>query len=342
MNERNDYLWDRSGPEDPDVKRLEDVLSAYRHVPYGSPLPIERPSRVIPAWVILPLAAAATFVVAILGDKEQSVRGVPRWSIEAIAGAPLIDSGRLAGSGTVTAGDWVVTDDTSQAVIEVGLLGKVQVEPNSRVQLVSTEETNNRLHLANGTVHATIWAPPRLFFVETPSATAVDLGCAYTLTVDQAGQGRLCVTSGWVALEKEGHEAVVVPSGAVCETRPGHGPGTPYFGGASDEFRMALARYDFDGGATEDLETVLRESNLCELFTLWQLLPTVRDDHRGLIFDRMAQIMPPPAGVTRAGVLALDSYMLEAWGVEFSREEFMPCLTSCTADLPEPNDDTQG
>lgn len=332
MNEHNDYLWDRSGPEDPEVKRLETLLGKFKQGEVTSPLPADYADKPIVLWLALPLAAAATFLIAFMGGRETPVLPGVEWSIERVSGAPTVDSSPLSGDGIVTAGSWIQTDDSSTAVVQIGKIGKVQIEPNSRVQLVSTSPSNNRLSLVSGTLQATVWAPPRLFFVETPSATAIDLGCAYTLSVDGDGRARLCVTSGWVALEKSGHEEVVVPSGAVCETRPDHGPGTPYFGGASDEFRAALERFDFEGASTDDLETILRESNMCELFTLWQLLPSVRDGHRGLIFDRMSQIMPPPAGVTREGVLALDARMLEAWGVEFSREEFMPCLTSCTAD----------
>lgn len=330
MKHGNDYLWDGSGPVDPEVKRLEDLLGQFRAASPTSPLPAVK-VRPIAIWIMIPLAAAATLLIAIMGSRDVTVAPQVSWTIERIAGAPTVNSDRLESDGVVTAGVWIQTDDSSAAVVQVGKIGKVQIEPNSRVQLVSTSPTNNRLSLVSGTLQATVWAPPRLFFVETPSATAIDLGCAYTLSVDDDGRARLCVTSGWVALEKSGHEEVVVPSGAVCETRPEHGPGTPYFGGASDEFRQALARFDFEGASTEDLETVLRESNMCELFTLWQLLPSVLGEHRGMIFDRMAQIMPLPTGVTREGVLALDSHMLEIWGVEFSREEFMPCLTSCTA-----------
>lgn len=340
MNHDNDYLWDRSGPEDPDVKRLETLLGEFRHVESASPLPTvkERPFTI---WLMLPLAAAATFLVAMIGGSRNDVSPMPEWSVDRVIGAPLTSTGVLSTERTVTAGDWIQTDDTSGAVIEIGLIGQVQIEPNSRVQLLSTRPSDNRLSLASGTLHATIWAPPRLFFVETPSATAIDLGCAYTLAVDSQGRGRLCVTSGWVALEKNGRESVV-PSGAVCETRPGIGPGTPYFGGASEEFRLALARYDFEGTSRADLETVLRESNMCEVFTLWQLLPDVSDEYRGLIFDRMAQLLPPPTGVTREGVLALDEHMMRVWGAEFSREEFMPCLTSCTAGLDEAASEPQG
>ena len=38
-------------------------------------------------------------------------------------------------------------------------------------------------------MHAVIDAPPRYFLVETASAIAVDLGCIYTLSADERGNG---------------------------------------------------------------------------------------------------------------------------------------------------------
>ena len=90
---------------------------------------------------------------------------------------------------------------------------------------------------------ARIWAPPRLFFVDTPSAVAADLGCAYTLEVDENGGSLLRVTSGWVALQLKDRESIV-PAGAACETQPGIGPGTPYFEDAPTVFREALRKID--------------------------------------------------------------------------------------------------
>jgi hypothetical protein len=71
-------------------------------------------------------------------------------------------------------------------------------------------------------MHAFIWAPPGQFSVETVSSTAIDLGCAYTLTMDDKGVGRVEVTSGWVGFEWQGRESFI-PIGAVCVTRPGLG-----------------------------------------------------------------------------------------------------------------------
>src|SRR5437870_3865902 len=81
---------------------------------------------------------------------------------------------------------------------------------------------------ARAWLHAVIAAPPGQFVVDTPSATATDLGCAYTLRVDEDGSGLLSVEQGWVALEANGLESFV-PAGASCRIDPARGPGTPRY-----------------------------------------------------------------------------------------------------------------
>jgi len=50
-----------------------------------------------------------------------------------------------------------------------------------------------------------------IFIVETPLATAVDLGCKYTLEVQEDGSSLLHVTLGLVALERDARETIVPP-----------------------------------------------------------------------------------------------------------------------------------
>jgi hypothetical protein len=164
---------------------------------------------------------------------------------------------------------------------------------------------------------ARIWAPPRLFFVDTPSAVAADLGCAYTLSVDDKGDGRLSVTSGWVALQANERESIV-PAGASCETRLGTGPGTPYFDDSTVEFQNALKKVDFDkdpANRTEALSATLNSARARDTLTLWHLLPRVNEDERVLVYEKMESFAQPPAGVTREGVLELDQNMLQLWRV---------------------------
>ena len=178
-------------------------------------------------------AYAATFATVLLALVAGGVwfylrAQRPGWEVARVEGAPRVASGRMGDRGRLRVGEWLETDATSRAEIAVANIGQVEVEPNTRVRLVETRLTEHRLELERGTLHARIWAPPRLFFVNTPSAVAADLGCAYTLEVDDAGRGLLHVTSGYVALETGARESIV-PAGAACLTKPGAGPGTPFF-----------------------------------------------------------------------------------------------------------------
>ncbi|HWT00079.1 MAG TPA: FecR domain-containing protein [Pyrinomonadaceae bacterium] len=241
----------------------------------------------------------------------------PTWEVARLAGAPKVGSKHLEGSGRLAVGEWLETDASSRARVNVADIGEVDVGPNSRLRLLNTRSTEHRLALERGRLHAMIDAPPRLFIVETPSATAIDLGCSYTLEVDDVGRTRLHVTSGWVALELKGREAIV-PAGAVCVTQPGKGPGTPYFDDASPSFRAALTRLDFQGGGADDLSVVLAEAREYDTLTLWHLLSRLRGADRARVYDRMSSLVPPPQGVTRKGILRLNRAMLELWKQELA------------------------
>jgi hypothetical protein len=240
----------------------------------------------------------------------------PFWEVARLKGAPRIGSSRMEETGRLAVGEWLETDDSSRAKIDVGSIGNVEIDPNTRVRLVETKPTEHRLELARGKMSATIWAPPRLFFVDTPSAVAADLGCAYTLEVDDEGRGLLHVTSGWVALQLKDRESMV-PAGATCATRPGIGPGTPYFDDASEIFRQALSKFDFEPqdnwSKIPNLDLLLMDARPRDTLTLLHLLSRVEGNDRARVYERMATLVPPPEGVTRDGVLQLDEQMLQVW-----------------------------
>jgi hypothetical protein len=139
----------------------------------------------------------------------------------------------------------------------------------------------------------------------------VDLGCAYTLKVDDSGWTTLHVTMGWVGFEQNGHESWI-PAGAESITHAGAQPGTPYFADASTAFRSALARFDFEHDAAT-LERVLASARAHDALTLWHLLPKTGGAAQMRVYDRLAELKPPPRGVTREGVLNGDRRMLDSW-----------------------------
>lgn len=255
---------------------------------------------------------AAALVVGLGSFWLASQSSKPSWQVARLEGTPRVGSAALETTGTIRVGQQLVTDATSRATIAIGIIGQVNVEPNSRLRLMKATMTDHRLALDRGTIHARIWAPPRLFFVETPSATAIDLGCEYDLAVGEDGSGVLHVTSGWVALEHEGRESVV-PSGAMCITRPGHGPGTPFEEDAPEKLRRALEQFDFEEGRTSALETIMAEARAADAMTLWNLVFRAGMEDRGKVYDRLVNLVTEPEGVTREGVLEGNNRMIAAW-----------------------------
>jgi predicted anti-sigma-YlaC factor YlaD len=256
-------------------------------------------------WIPQTVLAAAFVTVALLIFlvTRPAVRA-PSWEVTGFAGMSRLRAGEV-----------LQTDSSSEARIKIANIGQLTVDPNTRIRLLVTQADQHRIALYRGSVEATTWAPPRLFVVETPAATAVDLGCKYTLKVEDDGSSLLHVTLGLVALERNDRETVV-PAGAFCRTRAGTGPGTPFFEDSSAQLQSALDQVDSlpEGSErTRQLEIVLRESHIRDAVSLWHLIPRLDADSRGLIYDRLAELLPPPAGVPRDAIIRLDPKALDAW-----------------------------
>jgi hypothetical protein len=313
---RDDYLWDGTGVPDEDVARLESLLGRYRHDAPLRTLPSRSPRRLaLHVAMQIAVAAASLFLVAAAGWFAFAVRE-SGWTVQSLQGTPLVAGVRIDAPSKVPIGEGVSTDASSRARIDVSTIGYVDVEPNSRVRLLRSRAGEYRMALDAGTIRARIWAPPRLFFVNTASSTAIDLGCAYTLTVDETGIGHVVVESGWVAFEHKGRESFI-PQGAMCTTRPGSGPGTPCYTDAPQGFEAALTILDStstdDVRRPEALETVLSLARPKDAFTLWHLLSRGTKAERARVYDRLASLVPPPPSATRENVARGDRKALDDW-----------------------------
>jgi hypothetical protein len=241
------------------------------------------------------------------------------FDVEGLEGSPRIGSDRVEGRGKLAPGQWLETDEASRARIAIADIGRVTVASSTRLRLVATGPDEHRLDLARGKIAAEVNAPPRLFIVGTPAATAVDLGCAYTLEVDERGAGSLHVTSGWVALEAPSRSSLV-PAGAVCRTKLGVGPGTPVFEDAPAVLKSALDRLDFNeegalfsGDRAEALSAVLKAARARDSLTLWHLLFRVEVGERRSVLARLRKLAPPPDGIGDSEALDLNKPKLDVW-----------------------------
>ena len=332
--DHDDYLWNPDAPPDRDVARLEALLSPLR---YDAPL---RPTQTVPGAApgsvfrtSVPLAAAASLAIlvgaAALAGKGSTTAAVCEaagadepWAVVPELGAPRCDGSPIRSVVRLAEGRSVVTGDDASATIRVADIGTITVAPGSQVRLLSTHDSEHRLELQRGAIHAQIDAPPRLFVVETAWATAYDLGCEYTLAVDDRGNGMLHVTFGYVSFERDGIESWV-PAGARCETRAGIGPGTPFYEGTSQQLREALSAYDFEGD-TGAIDRVLALARPNDALTLWHLLPRVDARRRPAVFGRLAELAPPPDEVRERDVVRGDEDAMKAWRADIEAVGFNP------------------
>jgi hypothetical protein len=271
MNEN--YLWDRSGPPDAEMAHLEQVLGT---VKYDRPLRVAaHASMWRRPWLMASMGAvAAALVLAVVLWPRHSA--------------------------------WEIAQQNGKTIYYAEEIGQVEATAGSDVRVLNAR----RLHLRRGEIHAVIWAPPREFVVDTPSARAVDLGCEYTLSVGADGTGLLRVSTGWVAFQHRRLESFI-PAGAACVTRASRGPGTPYMEDAPEVLRKALNAFD-QHGEVPALHQVLAAARPDDGLTLWHLLTRAPAAERGAVFDRFAELVPVSAEVTRSGVMGGEPKAIDA------------------------------
>ncbi len=328
----DDYLWNQQGPVDPEVERLENLLSGLRYEGAPPQMPAQ-PARQEgrPVWAAAVVAAAVILVTATWWWTQQvppDAGGEPEpphlanapapWSITDVHGQIKLDGTSAGADQALRPGQWLQTGSDTTARVQVADIGHMDLGAQTKLRLKHTSDDQHRLELAQGHLHAWVVAPPRLFFVETPGATAVDLGCEYTLDVDEMGHGAISVLTGYVSLERpqasgKAQRGVFVPAGTTCQIHPTKGPGVPHHTDAEPAVVSALEGLD---GSDEALDRLLAACASRDTLALFHLLPRLEAGQRERTFARLRELTPPvihPDGVTTTSVLKLNPVALDAW-----------------------------
>ena len=115
----DEYLWNRSGPVDPEVERLELVLGRLRSTPP------EPEWRRVETWTasrpsLFFLAAAAVLVLASAATLRLASSEPPAsWSVVRVSGEPTVGDARVAGAARLDVGQWLSTDADSSASLSL-------------------------------------------------------------------------------------------------------------------------------------------------------------------------------------------------------------------------------
>jgi len=79
-----------------------------------------------------------------------------------------------------------------------------------------------------------------------------------------------------------------------------------------------------EGGqnAARPLDVVLAQARKRDSLTLWHLLYRVALPDRARVYDRLAELVPPPEGVTKDAIMKLEKSQMDEWFLEIQPSWF--------------------
>jgi hypothetical protein len=83
--------------------------------------------------------------------------------------------------------------------------------------------------------------------------------------------------------------------------------------GAPAALRAALDAFDFAAGGAAAIQDALDAARPADAVSVMNLLARTDGAVRAAVHDRLAMLVPPPPGVTREAVLALEQRALDRW-----------------------------
>ncbi|MBK6512880.1 MAG: hypothetical protein IPG04_01860 [Polyangiaceae bacterium] len=190
----DDYLWDKSGPPDPEVERLEGLFAPMRHeAPLSAPpRRAPRPPRRGP-WIAGGLLAAAAAAALWLAVDRSGPGGVAPIAVESgdaapsgpsplarpPTGRPAVDcsdraqgfpfearggaltcGGGAASAGRLPIGEWLETPADVTAKLSVADIGALELQPGSKLRITKTGKEEHRLELMRGDSRPRSTLPP--------------------------------------------------------------------------------------------------------------------------------------------------------------------------------------
>lgn len=300
MNERDDYLFERSGEPDPEIAALERLLAPLRHdgraLPARLPATVRPDRRRMPPW----LAAAA---LALLG-------ALALWWLRGEAPFAPGEAPR-----TIVAGDAVRR-------VALGEVAALDLAAGGELRFESWRDDAIRVQLARGAVEVRVAAAGKgtpAVRVATRAGEVEPDGpdaCAFRLTLASGGQqGTLAVQEG-VARFAAPKRTALVPAGASVRFTE-DGPGYPVYDDCSAVLRQVVRFAEeaaekrgpgADEGLAKKFVDVCRTPH--DTLVLWHLLAEGDIARSAGVEQRLLELAGPPEPV---GKTKQPSWSADAW-----------------------------
>ena len=206
--------------------------------------------------------------------------------------------------------DVIETNQMTQLQIQIAQIGKIYVEPGSKIQRLS----GNNIRVMKGTINLETTSVKGELFFEVPGAEVKEYnpGGKYKISVFDDKKSELEVNEGWLTLTRNNLEMLVLPNN-ICTVIADSGIGLPYKKGSSEEFINLINEYCYGLQGNEiTLISLLTKADANDAVTLWNLLKRVNSVQRGMVTSTLFNLLNDiPADITRDGIKVMDKDMLK-------------------------------
>ena len=233
------------------------------------------------------------------------------WEVVSITGQPKLENNVMNKDDDFAAEGTLETDENSSVTFMIPEIGRLLVDAST---LAERTENNNQLKLNRGQIKKFEGDATDILTVMTPLAKFTELykGGAFKLNVEEDGTCKLLVESGWMIVNIKEFDSYVPKSFGCLIMRGKYA--IPYPLDSPPQLISLLE--NFTGANDPSIGTILSLMTKKESLSLWHIIQLVSTENRSIAFDRLNELVPVPAGVTKEGILALNKNMLLDWRQE--------------------------
>ena len=171
------------------------------------------------------------------------------------------------------------TNSITRLQVNIPDIGNLFLDPETKIQRLKA----NDVRLLKGTITAMKDGAKKFLSIEVLGAEINDyfLGGQSKVTLIDQKTSLLEVTDGWVALNNDNLELLVLPN-HFCTITADSGVGLPYRNGSSNEFVEAINDYCFTRPNNEEaLISILTKADVTNSVTLWNLIKESNPQAKG-------------------------------------------------------------
>ena len=233
------------------------------------------------------------------------------WKASSTSGNPLLNKAAFTSFVDINPGDLITTDDISTAIVEIPDVGKIKLLNGTSFKRL---KKSNTCELLQGSAFINAEGTKRILSVVIPEAKIENFNSSakYSIRTDTRGNTDIELEAGWLRVIS-GNNQTIFQGHYNLKILRGSGASLPYYSGSGFELITLLEEYLFGGRRGTTLNRILASSTEKENITLWNLLQRVTPEQRGVVYNKLYELVPHPDSIEKKEILNLNPDALQGW-----------------------------